>query len=91
MALTNQDSIVTVGKLQEARGFFDAFAMMMPALSDTKYASTSLVENPEFYVVIVDSENKIICGVRKDMTYTGLGTAQVIEAIIEIMDQIDNA
>ena len=90
MTPTNPNSIVSVKNLQKARGYFNAFAMLMPILGNADYASTSIVENPEFYAVILDSEDKIIYGVRRDMTFTGLGTAEMIEAILEIIDDIEN-
>ena len=91
MTLTNPSSIVTVERLHQTKGFFDAFAMLMPALANTSYASISTVDNPEFYDLIIDAEDKIIAGVRRDMTYEGLGTAQAVEAIIAIINDINNA
>lgn len=95
MTLTNPERPINVQELNKFReviqGFYGGFAMLMPFLSDSTYATKSIVDSPEFYAVILDSEDKIIAGVRRDMTYVGLDIPEAIEAMIDVIAAINNA
>ena len=58
--------------------------------SQSTYATTSIVSNPEFYIVITDSEDKIIIGIRRDFTYVGLEPQEAIGVILDVMYNINN-
>lgn len=71
--------------IQAADRSMSGFAMLMPFLSDSTYVTKSIISSPEFFAVILDSEDKIIAGVRRDMTYVGLDIPEAIEAIIDVI------
>lgn len=92
--LTNPNNMISVQNLnrfrENADGFYGGFAMLMPFLADSTYVTKSIISNPEFYAVILDSQDKIIAGVRRDMTYVGLDIPDAIEAIVDVIADIAN-
>lgn len=70
-------------------GYF-AISMLMPLASESTYSTTSVVSNPEFVSVITDSQDKIICGIRKDGSYVGLDPIEAAQTIVDIIYDIDN-
>lgn len=90
----NSTKLATSGGTKEAIDLASngalALAMLMPKISDSTYSTVSMTTNPEFYSVITDSEDKIISGVRKDGSYAGLPYMEAVEAIIGVIDDIDN-
>ena len=92
--LSNPNKLITVTGLERFRenadGFYSGFAMLMPFLADSTYVTTSVISNPEFYVVILDSQDKIIAGVRRDMSYVGLDIPEALEDIVDVIADIAN-
>lgn len=87
----NVSDVYTKQAVDEADQMLQTFAMLMPALAQTTYSTVSVVSNPEYKVVLTDSEDKIIAGIRQDNTYTGLPIGEAIDAILEVIDDINNA
>ena len=63
----------------------------MPAIAQSSNSTITIVTNTEFYSVITDSANKVIFGIKRDFTYTGLEPKQAIQTIIDVLASISNA
>ena len=90
MAKNNYMALEDVQKLwtEKIKPSTTGFVMLMPALSKSDYTTISIITNPEFVIVILDSENKIIAGLRNDNSYVGLPLDKAIQAIIGVISNI---
>ena len=86
----NSTKLVISGGIRLADNGVLALSMLIPKISDSTYSTVTMIDNPEFYSVIVDTDDKIIAGVRKDGSYVGLPYMEAVEAIVGIIDDIDN-
>ena len=66
-----------------------AMSMLTPALTNADLATMSVEDNPEFYTCIVDAEEKIIAGVTKDWRYIGLPLGEAMDAIISLIENVN--
>ena len=91
MALPDFDSLWRDPIKPWIQASITGFAMLMPALSSSTYTTISIIESPEFMAVMLDSEDKIIAGIRNDGSYVGLPIDEAIQAIVDVIDEINNA
>ena len=61
---------------------------LMPALAQSANTTLTVITNPEFYTVIIDNNDKIIFGIRRNLTYAGLTPQNAIETILTVLGSI---
>lgn len=79
------------GRMTDMNNALLTFTALMSKASDPTYSTSSVVENPEFLMVVTDLDDRIIIGIRRDGTYVGLPIYEAIDALMEIIYDIDNS
>ena len=62
--------------------------MSLCAMCNQTDVTFSIVTNVEFHCVLLDSADKVICGLRKDMSYVGLPINEAIAAVMPILQAV---
>lgn len=69
-------------------GVSTSAVMSLCAMCNKTDVTFSIVTNAEFYCVLLDSADKIVCGLRKDMAYVGLPIDKAIAAVIPLLQTV---
>lgn len=75
--------------VDEATSDANGLAMCMALVQLSSVSTMTSITNPEWYYVITDSDDKVLCGVKKDgKAYVYASIEEIMECIIDSYNQV---